>query len=693
MSATARRTRILLALVVVACWAAPTLAKEPAQGEVQLTADVEFRADGSGSGHMVMDFAEQQYTVIKAANPNPYRFLRAFASSHTDFEIGPDSKVRYDDAASAIVLDIVELGALHNAGDGQWSLQIDEAAEYINHKADDQGRTTFYFYESGEWDGGIKYRGQVRYKLPAGAKSGTWDDSSRTIQYTLARPEGTGPGRLTLDLKTKDRLMSAIYKVYGLGTEFHAQWVAKTLLENKGKSVLRDVRVRYKLEGYSSWGIWQKMPELVPGQVAVSRYYPILEEQIAGLSSNTPVNLLVEWRYTDLEGKQHEDSDGKRLVILGVHEFVFSNMTRGQSTGGFHDNHNNAPLIASWVTRDDPVVKEFASMANKIAGGKGASQNDQSAWLVIQGIYELWRRNDFTYQHPPGLTDTNISYDPRFVQNVKFPRDVIRDKSGTCIDLAICMAAMGNAVGLNPYLMLIPGHCFPVFRLPSGNFAPFEATGVSGGLRHGSASFEDLAKYGQKEFQESLQSGNFYLIPVQELWTKGVANPELPDLPADILSKWGLSVEGSAGGRSTQPATPQPQNPGPSAPATRSPYVGKWMGRVSETLDNGQQITYPVLLTVTVAQGGTFSVRGAARAELATQSGKLIVELTTLGTGRVNAEGKLFVQGTDKVRRAGGNSEKMTPDNILAVIQNGMLVGRSGNDSDGYLDFKLKRAP
>ena len=110
----------------------------------------------------------------------------------------------------------------------------------------------------------------------------------------------------------------------------------------------------------------------------------------------------------------------------------------------------------------------------------------------MRELYEILRANDFTYQHPPALSDKQLSFDIQRVQNVKFPRDVIRDRSGTCIDLAILYASMVNAVGLEPHLALIPGHCFPVVRLPGGQLVAVEATGLAGGLRFGSAGFAKM---------------------------------------------------------------------------------------------------------------------------------------------------------------------------------------------------------
>lgn len=50
-------------------------------------------------------------------------------------------------------------------------------------------------------------------------------------------------------------------------------------------------------------------------------------------------------------------------IILGRHEFVFSDYTKEESMGNWYDAISNATLLCAWVTRDDPVVKQFAAKA------------------------------------------------------------------------------------------------------------------------------------------------------------------------------------------------------------------------------------------------------------------------------------------------------------------------------------------
>jgi hypothetical protein len=258
-------------------------------------------------------------------------------------------------------------------------------------------------------------------------------------------------------------------------------------------------------------------------------------------------------------------------VILGVNEYVFGNLTAGESFGTWEEEYNNAPSSPRGSRANDPVVKQFASMANRMAGGVGANTDQASAVRVLRACYELLQRNDFSYQHPPALLDKSVSFDAKTVQNVKLPRETIRDRSGTCIDLAILYAAMINALGLEPHLALIPGHCFPVVRMPDKKLYAVEVTGVQGGLRTGSADFDRVYAYGLEELQKAVADGRIYLLDLHELWTKGIANPEIEDLPPDILQRWGINEEGRGG------PTPGPGT-GPAPTADVAGVVGSWGG-------------------------------------------------------------------------------------------------------------------
>ncbi|HOW85673.1 MAG TPA: transglutaminase-like domain-containing protein [Candidatus Aminicenantes bacterium] len=402
---------------------------------------------------------------------------------------------------------------------------------------------------------------------------------------------GSAKGDLTLDLKFKDRVVSGAYKAYGSKDCPVPMWLAKSVFRNQTGLRLTDLRVRYRVSEYaeSDWNTWHKYAAVDPGQTVVDLYYPIFTAQTARLTSRAPADLTVECQYTDGRGRKQEFSESRRLTIMSRYEFFFSDLTAEERTGAFQDSDTNYPLMAAWVSRsDDAVVGRLASLANKKAGGLGASESDESCIEVLGQLYEMMRAIHISYQHPPNLQDSSMSYDIKSVQSLQFPRDTIEKRSGTCIDLAILMAAMMNSVNIEPILVSMDGHCFPMARLPqSRRFVPVEATGVGDGYAK-SMSFAEAYKSAMETWNKINRTGRYNLIDVRTLWTQGIGNPELDPLPPDILEKWGImeTAERGGGGGGRRPA-PDQNRPAPT-PA-RGSLAGNWACQL--TMPNGQGVT------------------------------------------------------------------------------------------------------
>ena len=674
-------------MLVAVLWlgARPAPADEPAPTpapKARLEAEMEATAAGDGKAKIKISFDTPVYEAIKKNIPDPRRFLQDMRSSRADYEIGTSSAV-YDDAISGVVLDLVEVGGAKNRGDGRWEVSCEAGYELEKASAPDAPRQTVTFKETGTWDGGMEYEGHFLYRLPAGATDVRWDADRHLLSWVLKYTGGTGTARLAADLHVRDRLMTTVYKVYGLGTDFGAQWIAKTVFRNEGTNVARNLKVRYKLQGYGEWSPWDKYPEVVPGQTVVSVNYPVLDASIARLRSNTPANLLVEWTYDDGTGTKKEDDDAKKVVLLGVNEFVFSSLVAGESFGTWQEGFNNAPLLAAWVTRNDGVVKQLGAMANKNAGGVGSNTDAKSAVAVLKACYELLQLNDFSYQHPPSLSDKTVSFDAHMVQNVKLPRDTIRDRSGTCIDLAILFAAMVNAVGLEPHLALIPGHCFPVIKLPGGQLVGVETTGVSGGIRFGSAGFDRVLEIGTQELQKAQEDGRIYLIDVQSLWTRGVSNPEIEDLPPDILQRWGISEAGRAGGTST---------PAPGGPRGNplDAVLGLWGGPIEPAATIGEGTTLSQLI-VGLEKSASGAYQAGVRMDLTvtTPQGAKQLIITGLYDGGVDGDTLVLkCKKRERILLPGGEKSEIDGNTLVVQPGDGKLVGKIGDD-DGWLPFTL----
>ena len=349
-------------------------------------------------------------------------------------------------------------------------------------------------------------------------------------------------------------------------------WLAKTVFRNETDGVVKDLRVRYRLGEYADWCSWQVYPALVSTQTVVDLYHPILSSNIATLTSRTPADLQMEAEWLDARGEKKRVEKSERISLLSSQEFFFSDLKAEERTGSFQDFAANANLLASYVTPQDIAVSGLASMANERAKGAGASTSDNACITVMSELYEILRVIHVTYQSPAHQVEQGKSFDTTLLQTLQYPRDTIRKRTGTCIDLALLYASMMNAVGIKPVLVMLDGHAFPLGITPSGNMVPVETTGVGGGGRN-SFNFVQAVQVGQKELKQIQENGRFVMVNLQKAWAAGITPPELPALPPDILDRWKITAEVRGGGQPAAPAaegTPAspPQAPAPPTPPT-----------------------------------------------------------------------------------------------------------------------------
>jgi hypothetical protein len=291
------------------------------------------------------------------------------------------------------------------------------------------------------------------------------------------------------------------------------------------------------------------------------------------------VQLYVRYDYKDGTGKPYSNELTKRLEILGVNQFEFSNLNDEDRSDTWFDYFNNAALLAAFVTRTDEAVKQFAGYVSEASGGAAAASSKEDAIRWLRAAYLMELGNDIVYQTPSGF----LTNDHSSGQDIKFPRDVFRDKSGTCVDLAITYAALAESVGLKASLMMVPGHAFPVIHLPGGDYLPVETTGLGGGDQR--LTFEKAVEVGMKELQKYLSEGVFYLVDVQEQWSTGrIPNPELASVGVDFLAKSGIHrLEDLQAGGTRSPN----QQGGPASQIARGQSSGQIAGQ-QDALRNAQ---------------------------------------------------------------------------------------------------------
>ena len=568
---------------------------------------VDEKGDATFTGRIVFP-SEQMYSIVKANFPNPYVLLRSILGSSGKADL-TNATVAYDDQKRSLQMTATMLGAAIDKRN-KWRIDIGKNSELLHL----DGRTCVLLNVAET--GGMTLVVSAKIDLPQGAKSIQVDGDSGLLSYEFDRAAKAGNASINAEMKVKPRLMSAVYKVYG-DREFAqgSLWTAKTVFTNTGSGDITHLKVSYRIGDYAPWSPPTEYSLLVPGGHLVDLYYPLLNREVTDLRSQTPADLEVKYTYSDTAGKEYSDSlEPKRITLLDANGFEFSNVTPEERTTSWADAFSNNPLMAAWVNKMDDPVRAFSGMVAQASGGQPGGISDEGTVRFCATLYNMELLNGIAYQGSVGL-----STDSGGAQEIKFPRDVLRDKSGTCVELAITYAAVCESAGIKCTLVLVPGHCFVVANLPSGNILPVECTGISGpalegfwesltGKKHPEPfSFEEVVKVAGFEFSHR-EPGRSALVDVDAMQSQGVLCPELPKVAADIVNTWGYKVPQGQGAVVNQ-------NPGgPNDPSHPAAMVGDW--RANGRLANGLLVTATVRFDANGNyQGVVVSGQGAAKDE------------------------------------------------------------------------------
>jgi hypothetical protein len=352
--------------------------------------------------------------------------------------------------------------------------------------------------------------------------------------YALLR----GRGSLSYKVYHQRMVMSCAYKAYGnpeaVGGRY---WFARTVLQNTGKSVVKNVHVSYQIPGFMNWTTPDEAAEILPNQTVVFVYYPKFPSKLTELRSRTPAVLEVKIEYDDGSGHQ-EHIEKREFEFFGVNEFAYGSMAASEVVTRA-DAENNNPLLAAYVTDEDQAVKTFYAKAAEVSGGFGTGANQKDLLQFMKSVYNFMVSLGMTYSGAKGVPDE--TGDVRtLVQSIRLPRDLIYGNSGLCIELAILWCALGQGAGLKTFLVLIPGHAFPVLQASDGTTIPIESTAIGGsfgGNLGKAAGWDEAIESALKTFKENKGKPTTDILDIRELQGMGIRPPELPEINRAELVK------------------------------------------------------------------------------------------------------------------------------------------------------------
>jgi len=371
---------------------------------------------------------------------------------------------------------------------------------------------------------------QAVITLPEGATDIRIDGNPNQLVYKLPAPDSSGKSKPEFQLEARPHILTALYRLYG-DRRFPKLWACRSAFHNDGDETLTDYRVRYRIAGLSPWSPWSRSDVVIPGQTVVDTFRPAINPKVRDLRAPAAATIEVEYEYVHTDGEKVHESRTASTKLLGFNDGVYTDVKLNPDSPWCAVLKGMPLLLASFTSGEDPAMREVADRACK-AAGVTPTDGDREAVRFLEAVYNLMRAN-IEYEPAAGSVIDGVPH-----QYLKFGRDVLQTKRGTCINTAILYASVAEAAGLEPSIVVVPGHAFVAVRLPKSRQLFFIET--TGGTVTANAPFAEACKVATSVSQKAAQSGLFMMFNIGELRAKGVRPPKLASIGEDVFTHWNI---------------------------------------------------------------------------------------------------------------------------------------------------------
>jgi hypothetical protein len=133
-----------------------------------------------------------------------------------------------------------------------------------------------------------------------------------------------------------------------------------------------------------------------------------------------------------------------------------------------------APFIASWVTPHESQIEHILSLAKEFAPSrrlpgyepwKDSAQQEKSTEIQAKAIYDAVKQHGVSYVK----SSMTFGGSPDVTQRVRMPRESLTQNSANCIDAVVTFASLFENLGMDPIVVLVPGHAFVGVRVAQGS--------------------------------------------------------------------------------------------------------------------------------------------------------------------------------------------------------------------------------
>lgn len=195
--------------------------------------------------------------------------------------------------------------------------------------------------------------------------------------------------------------------------------------------------------------------------------------------------------------------------------------------------YDTESLIAAWVTPKDYLVEGILSRAKVRVYNRSLSGyiNNADVTQQVKAIFNAVRTAGISYVNSP------ISFGKvGFAQRVRLPNESITEQAANCIDGTVLFASLFENIGLEPLIVLVPGHAFVGVRLAPNSRetlfiettlvgrSPMESVRESINALSIKTTFETAVNKGNEEFNYYLRSNSkaLRIIDVKKAREQGI---------------------------------------------------------------------------------------------------------------------------------------------------------------------------
>jgi len=212
------------------------------------------------------------------------------------------------------------------------------------------------------------------------------------------------------------------------------------------------------------------------------------------------------------------NDDGKESVLLEENREVFF-YSRNDIIWAEENGVDNVNYAVRWINKDKEEIKGLVRKAAdhiREVGGKS------DAMVGMQGDREEMKRQmeaiflAMAKDYQIRYIMAPFSYDNNTAQKVKPPEEVIRTKSGLCIELSLLMAAALENIGLNPVVVITEDHAWTGIETSprSDDFIFIETTALE-------KKPEEAVLIAQQNWKAIKNKGFYKILKINELRAEG----------------------------------------------------------------------------------------------------------------------------------------------------------------------------